>query len=371
MTSTGYKLSNGLDLSSVFQPGSSSTLSGLLMSNGQDIYTIFAPGTSSISTGYLTVSGVDIATLFQRKIVFNVALSLASTTFWGVCSANNGVAYISASGSFVNQKTTDYGTTWTSTTTGGGDRGIATNATNTMLVQGYAAGVLRYSTDQGNNWNNSGSASGTQGCFLSRNNNNNTVIFNRNGVKGIYFSDSPYSTVTQVTTPITITNVASACCISDVPNYIYANGSVVYRNTTSGTLASFTDMTNNVSTGAESKNFFSACCNSNGTVNLILNRGGSIYRSTTWDGTFTKIANSPVGTTFRSISTSSIGNIVCAVTETSVYISTDMGLTFYLATTPSLLTNEYMYYSTVSPDEKFILITTQGSTTARAFLCVL
>ena len=108
-------------------------------------------------------------------------------------------------------------------------------------------------------------------------------------------------------------------------NYIYvkAGGTpVVYRNSINGNLfSSLTNITTSVPLGGETNGLNSVCCNADNSVNLISNgaSGGSIFRSTTWDGAFTKVANTNVGG-WMVISTSSAGNIVCACTQTAIYI---------------------------------------------------
>jgi hypothetical protein len=312
--------------------------------------------------------------------VFNYTFSQTITfggIMFGVCTANNGIGYISLSTSNI-YKTTNSGSSWLLVTGGDGNRGIATNSANTRLIQGNATGVIGYSTNGGTNWSTGGGNSGTQACFISRSNSNNPIIYNRNGVSSLHGANSPYGTINTINAGDVVANVPSAACISDVPNFIYvnysANASKVYRNSTNGNMfnATLTNMTTSISLGAEANNLYSSCCNANNTVNLIVGHPGTIYRSTSWNGTFTRIANSPYGY-FRSISTSSAGNIVCAVMQSGIiYISNDKGLTFEIAAIPALQSGELLYWGSVSPDEKFILVTTYISTTsARAFVCVL
>jgi hypothetical protein len=377
---TMYLLQDGVtDLSFVFQNGTTSTKSNYLLQDGRDLSDLFAPFSNKTAnlTGYITNTGIDLNQLFNGIInfTFTFTVSLTTTVIIGaVTTANNGVGYISLFGSTF-RKTTNSGSSWASLTSGG-NRGISTNSENTMLVQGDANSYISYSTNGGVSWSNGGGSTATQACFIPRSVVNNPIIFNRNAIAALYFSSGTYGTITTITTANVVSNVSSAACISDASNYIYVNyipnGSKVYRNTTNGNLTSgLTVMTSSVSLGTEVNNLFSSCCNTDNTVNLIVGRPGTIYRSTTWNGTFTRIANSPYAN-FQSVSTSSSGRIVCAVSYTAIYISNDKGITFTIATIPALLTNELLYWSSVSPDEKFILVSTYISTTsARAFICLL
>lgn len=374
MTTTGFLLSTGQDISTLYQSGSSSTPSGLIMQSGEDISTVFATGTCNTLAGYQTSTGADISTIFKSKISFNFTVVVdAASIIWGVTTANNGVGYISITGNAY--KTTNYGANWAVTSaSSGANRGIASNADGSVVIQSNASGAIRYTINGGSSWSTSSSGGSTQACFLPRNNANNTMIYNQNGVASIKMSNYPYTSITTKATSNVVANVASAACISDISNYIYVNfitnGSKVYRNATSGDLFSaLVDMTSSVQLGSETNNLFTSCCNADGTVNLIAGRPGTIYRSTTWNGTFTRIANSP-SLNFRSISTSASGNIVCAAAETGIYVSTDKGLTFALATFTALLSGEVFYYANVSPDEKFIIVSTYISTSrARLYYC--
>ena len=77
MSNTGYVVNNyesisgnNLDLAQIFKPGTSSVITGYKISNGNDIATLFAPytsGTQASVTGY-KVNGVDLNTIFAKKV---------------------------------------------------------------------------------------------------------------------------------------------------------------------------------------------------------------------------------------------------------------------------------------------------------------
>ena len=300
-----------------------------------------------------------------------MAKSYAKTAF-GLATANNGIAYISfnvASGSSVD-KTTNYGSSWVSMTASAiAGRAIAVNADNTLVIQANNANI-KYSTNGGSSWTTVLSVSPFS-CFLPRI--GNTIICSPYGQTAVYASASPYSTYSTNTITGNAYNFSNMCSISDSNNYIYvkAGGTpVVYRNLTNGNLlSSLTNITTSVPLGGETNGLNSVACNADNSVNLITNgtTGGSIFRSTSWGGAFTKVANTNLG--FWIVSTSSAGNIVCACTTTDIYISVDKGQTFAQATTSQAITSTIRYAS-VSPDEKFITVLDVGTSTY-VFTCIL
>ena len=376
MTNTGYLLSNGNDISTLFKETTGgATQTGLLMSNGSDIGTIFMAGTNSLTTKYYNQSGVDIGRLFLPKVLTFSMEKSYNITAYGLATANDGVAYISlqvASGPSVS-KTTNYGYTWSSMTASAiSGRAIAVNADNTLVIQANNTNI-NYSTNGGSSWTSVLSTTTPFSCFLPRI--GNTIICSPYGQTKIYVSASPYSTITTTNTITGSTyNFSNMCSISDSNNYIYvkAGGTpAVYRNSTGGNLfSSATTMTTNVTLGGETNGLNSVACNADNSVNLITNgaTGGSIFRSTSWDGTFTKVANTNIGG-WIVISTSSAGNIVCACTPQTIYVSFDSGQTFAQSTTSQSIATGIRYAS-VSPDGKFITVLDVGTSTY-VFTCIL
>lgn len=67
---SGYLTTTGVDLSTIFVPGTNPTLSGYLTKTGVDLSTIFATGGgSSVVTGYLTQTGLDISSMYATYLV--------------------------------------------------------------------------------------------------------------------------------------------------------------------------------------------------------------------------------------------------------------------------------------------------------------
>ena len=379
-TNTGYLLSNGNDISTLFkQIVGGTTGTGLLMSNGADIGTIFEAGTNTIKTGYNNKQNVDIGTLFLSKtftFTFTLTKTYASKTAFGLTTANNGIGYISfnvtTAGYSSVDKTTDSGANWSakavSNITG---RAIAVNANDSVVIQANNTNIM-YSTNGGTSWTGELNVATPFSCFLPRI--GNTLVCSPYSQTAVYVSANPYTSYT--TNTITGNNYifSNMCSMSD-SNYIYvkAGGTpVVYRNSINGNLfSSLTNITTSVPLGGETNSLFSVCCNADNSVNLISNyaSGGSIFRSTAWDGAFTKVANTNVGQ-YIAISTSSAGNIVCACTQTKIYISVDKGQTFAQATHPSMTG---IRYASVSPDEKFITVLDIPATTTdtRVYTCII
>ena len=83
MSLTGYIARNGYDLSYIFQSGNSGLTTGYKLTNGQDIGSIFALYTSvqAQSTGLVNNSGADISTLFNG-IISDFPFSISGCCLW-------------------------------------------------------------------------------------------------------------------------------------------------------------------------------------------------------------------------------------------------------------------------------------------------
>jgi hypothetical protein len=84
MSLTGYVAQNGNDLSYIFQSGNSGLTTGYKLTNGQDIGSIFALYTSiqAPSTGLLHTNGSDINTLFNAIPSTLLPLSISGCCWW-------------------------------------------------------------------------------------------------------------------------------------------------------------------------------------------------------------------------------------------------------------------------------------------------
>jgi hypothetical protein len=79
---TGYLLSNGTDLSFVFQSGNCTTNSGFILSSGNDLSTIFSALTVNhgYKTGFIYSGMNDLSTLFNAKTP--IPLNITGCSLW-------------------------------------------------------------------------------------------------------------------------------------------------------------------------------------------------------------------------------------------------------------------------------------------------
>jgi hypothetical protein len=284
-------------------------------------------------------------------------------------------------------KTTDYGVTWSLITPPSGpSAGVSTNAANTALLLSYtgnnsSGSLMLRSFNGGSTWS-AGIGAPTTGSVMARNTVNNLAIFQRQDVyyyvygvsngsfhSGDVLSNWPNGDRAGI--------LAGSNSISDQPNFFatITTGYYVYRNSVQNVLQANNQAVRvSITTldgGPLNQNFIGTCCNANNSVNLIVNRthttGGRIYRTTTWNGTFTAVAGSPIEL-WRQIATSSAGNLVCAIADTKIYLSFDAGLTWTNTAYNTVLeSGETFKFVTVSPDEKFISIATNNGTSPKIF----
>lgn len=406
MANTGFQISDGKDLIDVFQEfisGSQATATGFQTALGTDLNTIFAPyvsGTPATATGYKISGGTDLNSVFAPPIIFTRSTSgFVGGVPQGICSANNGIGYYSILNGTTSYlyKTTNYGVTWTSITVptnivNSTCGGVTTNAANTALILFYndsfnpnrlSGFTSKKSNDGGTTWTNLFPNLPLYGGTMARNSLNNPVILNRSGDINYYpfnFSDeTTFNATVDWNAGDRAVALSGSCAMSDGPNFFVpvTTGLNVYRNNTQNVILVseyITKVTIVTEDGEPSnQNFIGTCCNANNTVNLIVNRtqsagGGRIYRTTTWNGTFTAVSGSPVEL-WRQIATSSDGNVVCAIADTKIYVSINKGLTWKNITyNTALVGGETFKFVTVSPNEKFISVAT---TTCRIFYCTL
>jgi hypothetical protein len=69
---TKYLNIDGLDLSYVFQRGTTTTNSGYKLSNGNDLSSVFASGTTYKKTGYTLPNGYDLSTIYAPNLIWSV-----------------------------------------------------------------------------------------------------------------------------------------------------------------------------------------------------------------------------------------------------------------------------------------------------------
>jgi hypothetical protein len=309
----------------------------------------------------------------------------------GNCSANNGIGYCSILNGTTYAllyKTTNYGVTWSLITPpSGACGGVTTNAANTALILFYSsispAMGFKRSINGGTTWTDGISGLFMTGGTMARNSINNPVLPNRADVYYYPFNflDTYVSNNAVANWPSgdRASTLSGSCAMSDGPNFFapVSTGLRVYINNTQNVViasgpAIYPVTITNIDGTA---NYIGTCCNANNSVNLIVNRttgsGGRIYRTTTWNGTFTAVAGSPVEL-WRQIATSSAGNVVCAIADKKIYLSSDAGLTWTnILFNTALATAEFFKFVTVSPDEKFISVATDNGTSPKIFYLVL
>jgi hypothetical protein len=282
-------------------------------------------------------------------------------------------------------KTTDYGVTWSLITPPSGpSAGVSTNAANTALLLSYtgnnsSGSLMLRSFNGGSTWS-AGIGVPTTGSVMARNTVNNLAIFQRQDVyyyvygvsngsfhSGDVLSNWPNGDRAGI--------LAGSNSISDQPNFFatITSGLHIYRNSVQNVLQANNRADRVTITNLDgTANYIGTCCNATNSVILIVNRttgatGGRIYRTTTWNGTFTAVAGSPIEL-WRQIATSSAGNLVCAIADTKIYLSFDAGLTWNnTAYNTALEGGEFFRFVTVSPDEKFISIATNNGTSPKIF----
>jgi hypothetical protein len=401
-TKTGFIVfSTKKDLSEIFEPLGSDTpgpnTGYIVFSSGKDLSQVFKPyvsGTKASNTGYKLADGVtDLRDVFVPKKMFELSTlplfngETYSGGIWGCTSANLGVGYCSAylqsDSSSIVFKTIDYGANWTAITgLINGIRGITTNSNNTLLIVAIASGVngARYSTNGGSTWLINVGVQVAQSIIMTRNNNSNVAIYSANNFNRYFRFNNGSGSSSYINTSNIIPNASiksGSSSISDSLNVLLTvtSGSQVYRNTTNGTLSAADNLVGiSLSNEDSTINLIGTCCNANNSYNFIVNRtngttGGRIYRSTSWNGEFTAVTNSPIAL-WKQIATSSTGDVVCAIADTLIYLSLDYGLNWInVSYNPTLLSSETFNFVTVSPDGKFITVCASGTapTTAKLF----
>jgi hypothetical protein len=406
-TDTGFRVfSSNKDLNEIFAPRTSAARAktNCSLSNDQDLSDIFEPyvsGPKAPQTGITLEDQVtDLCDVFAPKIRMFTLSTLENYSsgvpfagfIQGTASANLGVGYVTAfqfttGNPPVLFKTTDFGANFSKITVpNGAIRGVATNQSNNMLVISYATvSTSQYSNNGGSTFSNYGSTVFYTSCIMTRNHGNNLVIQNVNNATNYTWSASYSRNNSYSSLPSShrTNSISGANSISDRPNLFVTTGTglAVYRNRDEAVITTASTGTNTlvvINNEDGTANYVGTCCNASNTRNFILNRttgttGGRIYVSHLWNGTFGSVPGSPIAL-WRQISTSSEGKVVCAVANTLIYLSTDYGATWSnIPYTPALQSTETFRYVTVSPDEKFIVIGTNGESTgiARVFYCVL
>jgi hypothetical protein len=416
MSATGFKVFNtNKDLSEIFAPRTSAARANTgykTLSTRKDIsetFELYVSGTKAPNTGFKLADNVtDLCDVFaplppKPFELANIGEISPGTSFsgfiWGITSANNGIGYFTGYQNITGTpavlfKTTNKGVNFSSLTVpNGGIRGVATNQSNNMLTIMYSGTVrIQYSNDGGALFNSSTLSTDVySSCIMARNLPNNPTITNTSNQNYCTYLTSNYTTrvpYSNLPTPPTATRPSSlsgANSISNVPNLFVCTeaGLNVFRNQTNGILTNAGTGTNTAvsityADGALVAKYVCTCCNADNTVNLIVNRttstttGGRIYKSTAWDGLFTEVIDGPIDL-WNGISTSSAGNVVCAISDTSIYISKDRGNTWTkVVINATLLTSEKFLRVSVSPDEKFIIVATNNpALTNRIFYCSL
>jgi hypothetical protein len=407
-TDTGFRVfSSNKDLNEIFAPRTSAARAKTKcqLSNDQDLSDIFEPyvsGPKAPQTGITLEDQVtDLCDVFAPKIRMFTLSTLENYSsgvpfagfIQGTASANLGVGYVTAyqfttGNPPVLFKTTDFGANFSKITVPNGTiRGVATNQSNNMLVISYSSvSRSQYSSNGGSTFSNFGSAATCISCIMPRQHGNNFVIQNVNNATNYTWSASNYTTnnsYSSLPSSHRTNSISGANSISDRPNLFVttSTGLAVYRNSDEAVITTASTGTNTlvvINNEDGSANYVGTCCNASNTRNFIVNRttgttGGRIYVAHLWNDTFGSVPGSPIAL-WRQISTSSEGKVVCAVADTLIYLSTDYGATWSnIPYTPALQSTETFRYVTVSPDEKFIVIGTNGTSTgiARVFYCVL
>jgi len=146
---TGYLTSGGIDLSYIFQNGTSPTITtGFLLQNGLDIATTFAPYTSrtASTTGLINISGNDLNTLFNG--ITPIPLQITGCCLWMDAADSSTVTITSSKvsgwtdksgrGYNFNQNTTGNRPAYT-TNSQNGLATLAFNSTDSTYLIGNAA----------------------------------------------------------------------------------------------------------------------------------------------------------------------------------------------------------------------------------------
>lgn len=311
----------------------------------------------------------------------------------GNCSANNGIGYCSILNGTTYAllyKTTDYGVTWSLITPPSGPcGGVSTNAADTALLLSYTGNnSMVKSFNGGASWTTvPWYVVSSTGSVMARNTVNNLAILQRQDIYYYVFGLNNDSTqggdaLSNWQDGDRAGILPGSNSISNQPNYFATTmtGYYVYRNSVQNVLQAnnmaFRVSITTLDGGPLNQNYIGTCCNATNSVNLIVNRthsagGGRIYRTTAWNGTFTAVTGSPVEL-WRQIATSSAGNLVCAIADTKIYISSNAGLTWTnIAYNPALASGEFFKFVTVSPDEKFISVATDNGTSPKIFYLAL
>ena len=104
---SGYLLSNGTDLSFVFQSGTCTTSTGFILSNGNDMCTIFKAITvnQGYKTGLIYSASKDISSLFDAKIP--IPLTITGCSLWMDASDTSKMTLTSSSVNTWTDKSTN------------------------------------------------------------------------------------------------------------------------------------------------------------------------------------------------------------------------------------------------------------------------
>lgn len=141
MSATGYRISTGADLSTIFSPyvsGTQAATTGYQTETGEDLNTRFAPyvsGTQAAATGYKIASGADLSTVFRIPgWVWNAVGT-------GVNGTVNAIAVLDTSNIFVGGSFSMAGVTsvsniarWNSNTNTWSALGSGTNSTVSAIT---------------------------------------------------------------------------------------------------------------------------------------------------------------------------------------------------------------------------------------------
>jgi hypothetical protein len=142
---SGYLLSNGTDLSFVFQSGSCLTSSGFILNNGNDMCTIFKAinVNHGYKTGFIYSAGKDISSLFDAKIP--IPLTITGCSLWMDASDTSKMTLINTTSvnTWTDKSTNEYlftsGTNKPTLTSQNGRSTILFNSANLNYLQGNPA----------------------------------------------------------------------------------------------------------------------------------------------------------------------------------------------------------------------------------------